>query len=311
MTYSAPLPNTGVILPIPGSGQAWEVAVHNGNFTGVENAITADRARIATVEGKIANNGVIPAGSTAARDGFYGVPASAAARIALANSAPRWFNTDKGYQERYFTSTADSATGGYNTLYARKTARWAPEGIGLIPINWPTPILSPGGATLVTVAGNTLTIASGTTATAVAFDGVLTDDFTQYQLDFNVYGQGVAGFAAIEFRSAGVPQVAAGSYTRQAMSAVGAAVSSSSITDVRAFLTASVAGGYSGTARIIDPAEASRVTVVGAQSWRGDANGFISTSHVAALDDGLRIFSTGGGTIAGEFKLYGLGGGHQ
>ena len=60
--------------------------------------------------------GLIPAGTTAQRDAYYGVPAAgapgAAARVALANKAPRWFNTDAGmnWEEQYFAATADAGS---------------------------------------------------------------------------------------------------------------------------------------------------------------------------------------------------------
>lgn len=139
MTYQAPLPNTGAILPVLGSGQAWEGSVYNGNFTGVDAAIGADRARLTTIEGKLVGNGLVPAGTTAARDGLYGVPSNAAARVALANSGARWFNTDNGYQERYFSPAADAGAVAWNSS---KAGGWAPAdapaNLPFIDLSFPT-----------------------------------------------------------------------------------------------------------------------------------------------------------------------------
>jgi hypothetical protein len=48
-------------------------------------------------------------GTTAERDTQFGTPGSAGDRVALANKCPMWFNTEKGYTERYFSATADAS----------------------------------------------------------------------------------------------------------------------------------------------------------------------------------------------------------
>jgi len=45
-------------------------------------------------------------GTAAERDAVYGVPASDATRVALANRKVTWFNTDRGWWEEYFATTA-------------------------------------------------------------------------------------------------------------------------------------------------------------------------------------------------------------
>lgn len=47
-------------------------------------------------------------GTTAQRDVKYGVPGTAAARVALANQQVTWFNSDLGWKERYYEVTASS-----------------------------------------------------------------------------------------------------------------------------------------------------------------------------------------------------------
>lgn len=47
-------------------------------------------------------------GTTTQRDTLYGVPGTAAARVALANQQVTWFNTDLGWKERYYEVTASA-----------------------------------------------------------------------------------------------------------------------------------------------------------------------------------------------------------
>jgi hypothetical protein len=180
MSYQAPLPNTGVLLPVLGSGQAWEGSVYNGNFTGVENAIAADRSRLSSIEGKIGSNAVIPAGTSAARDGFYGVPASAAARVALANAVPRWFNTDKGWEEQYFATEGDAGAG----RFTRQFGGWYPSVTsGRVPLSIFTTANSGG---TVTRDGGSVTINGA--CNTIAFNNVFTTDFLDYEFEIEVFG---------------------------------------------------------------------------------------------------------------------------
>lgn len=174
MTYSAPLPNTGVILPVPGSGQAWELPVFNANFTGVENAFVADRGRLSTIEGKIGNNGVIPAGSSAVRDGFYGVPASAAARVALAASGARWFNTDVMKEQVYYAKTGDAGAAANQTQPTQGWLVMAPSGgLRLKGSNLPAGITMAEDGTFVLAA-----------AASILVDSILGVNFRKIKIGF-------------------------------------------------------------------------------------------------------------------------------
>lgn len=55
------------------------------------------------------NTSVTVGGTSAERDTRFGSTASAAERVALANSDSRWYNTEKGYSERYYSATADAS----------------------------------------------------------------------------------------------------------------------------------------------------------------------------------------------------------
>lgn len=304
MTYQAPLPNTGAILPVLGSGQAWEGSVYNGNLSGVDSAIGADRARLTTIEGKIAGNALIPAGTTAARDGLYGTPSTAAGRVALANAAPRWFNTDKGYEERYFAPTSDSAQAGYNTLFARVGGGWLPQGQGLVPVNWTAPTVVTGTAQ---ANGNTLALNG---VGSVACDGVFTQDFDAYLLLFDI-NQSAAQFLQAYLRTAGVDLNTAAAYARQVFTAIGAsAAASATPSDTRALINYNAVQIWQGEAKIYTPAQAAKWTNIDASSFRSDGHGRITTVTASqAAHDGIK-FQPASGTMTGSIKLFGFAGGH-
>lgn len=305
MSYQPPLPNTGVILPVPGSGQAWEVAVYNGNFTGVENAIAADRTRLTTIEGKIGNNALIPAGTSAARDGFYGSPTTAAGRIALANSAPRWFNTEKGYLERYFAPTSDSATGGYNTLFARGAGGWLSAESGLVPLSLAAAAVSGGGT--IAVNGNVLVM---TNANTVVLDSFFTAAFDQYEVYFDV-SLSVSGFLNWIPRIGGVDQNSASSVNRQVSSTIGTTPGGATQTD-NTFKIGHVAStSFAGKGTYYNPASSGRVAQMDSLTQRNDGHGRQTNQTVAAgVFDGVKLQGSGGGSMSGQIRIFGVAGGH-
>jgi hypothetical protein len=75
-------------------------------------------------------------GTTAARDAYWGLPGTGTSvgevtdRATLANKGPLWFNTDKGYEERYFAKTGDTGATSGNVA---ATPAWYPSGAGLKP----------------------------------------------------------------------------------------------------------------------------------------------------------------------------------
>ena len=76
-------------------------------------------------------------GTTAQRDAKYGVPGTAAARVALANQQVTWYNTDLGWKERYYEVTASSGLTAIG-LVAGATAGWYPINEGpYIELNAP------------------------------------------------------------------------------------------------------------------------------------------------------------------------------
>ena len=75
-------------------------------------------------------------GTTAERDALYPAPGSPTDRVALANTFPLWFNTQKGYQEQYYAQFDDS--GATALTPTKKTFGWAPAlTSGRVPLlNW-------------------------------------------------------------------------------------------------------------------------------------------------------------------------------
>ena len=66
-------------------------------------------------------------GTSAQRDGFYGVPSTDAQRVALANGVPIWFNTEKNWEESYYAPTGLSGLT-VPGLKAGSPAGWYPVG---------------------------------------------------------------------------------------------------------------------------------------------------------------------------------------
>ena len=87
-------------------------------------------------------------GTTAQRNTKYGVPATDAARVALANQKVRWFNTDLGWEESYYAVTGLTGLTAKGLL-AGTASGWYPMGQG------PEIVLEPT-ATFAAAAGNNI-----------------------------------------------------------------------------------------------------------------------------------------------------------
>ncbi|WNT44337.1 minor tail protein [Microbacterium phage Mabodamaca] len=88
---------------------------------------------------------VVGKSGTATRDAYYGVPTTDAARAALANSRPIWYNTDLGWQESYY---APVGTPGLTApgLASGVEAGWYPTGLGPeIQVSGSVPIAATAG----------------------------------------------------------------------------------------------------------------------------------------------------------------------
>jgi len=68
-------------------------------------------------------------GTTAQRDAYWGQPGTAAARVVLAKKGPLWYNTDKGWEEKYSALKGDSGA----DVNVAQAAGWYPSGSGVVP----------------------------------------------------------------------------------------------------------------------------------------------------------------------------------
>lgn len=197
-----PTPTLGLVLPDPGTNQPFSTAVQNGWFSSIDTAVGADRARLAVIEDVTlpsavnSNVGVVPAGTTAERDLFWGVPGSAAARVALAAKGARWFNTEKGYEQQYFAQFDDAGAG----AFTRTTHGWKPAAhLSQVPIPiQPATVASTG---TVSKRGNSIVVTAN--AVSIDVDNIFTDDFEDYLI--RVVGNvPVVGGVILQLRAAGV-----------------------------------------------------------------------------------------------------------
>lgn len=187
--------NLGMTLAVPGSNEPFDTAVVNANFEAIDTEVGAQRSeasstdtRLDTIE-KFTNPtvttptmGVIPSGTAAQRDGLYGIPATAADRVALAAKAPRWFNTEKGYEQQYFAQYDDAGAG----IFAKDVHGW-----GLAAHLKETPLANftvTGTVGTFSKRGAVAVCAGGT---SLQIDGLFNADFTDYRLLIETTAGGV------------------------------------------------------------------------------------------------------------------------
>lgn len=194
MTEYAPTPFLGLKRPQVNTGQQWKTQDYIvDNFNAIEAFAVAtdgraDQIEKFTVPGAVGTTpagylgGVIPRGTTAERNTFYGTPASAAERVALANKAPRWLNSDTGYEEQYFGDDGDSGTAGYKAIFAVPAPGWYPVG-GRVPHCMIGKTVAQN-----TISGD-ITMTWGTTAAAVTSQTGMYDQAANTKLVAPVRGQ--------------------------------------------------------------------------------------------------------------------------
>lgn len=122
----------------------------------MDRLITLERAFTRRGHGVTRSEGVMR-GTATARDEAFAPPTSDEERAALANRAPLWFNTDRGWLESYY---AVAGTPGLTAIGLRSgvPAGWYPVGPGG-PFHKivPTSQIGPGVNTRLTWSGDTLT----------------------------------------------------------------------------------------------------------------------------------------------------------
>lgn len=249
------------------------------------------------------NPGVIPSGTTSQRDAYYPAPGSAAARVALAATTPRWFNTDKGYVQLYHAQFDDPSVG---TAPAAVTHGWKPDPTyGRIMLDRFT-ITKDGAPGTVTKKGGRVEVAG---AIGVFIDGVFTDDFDEYEIDVVISGASVDLSLQIQWRAAGVSQAGA-NYAhsfREVASGVGLDVALAGQTS-SVWMRSGTAGGF-GHLRVVNPKSTSRQKFwtfhcMDAASYTRHGGGYWNVTGTAV--DGVRFWSGSGATFTGEIYIYGI-----
>lgn len=178
-----PTTHLGLVLPDPGTAQPFSTAVQNGWFQSIDTAVGADRARLTTIEDVTkpaaagSNVGVVPSGTESERDAFWSIPGDAAARVALAAKAPRWYNTELGWEQQYYAQFDDA---GATPKFAAATHGWKAKGRQLI---------HPG--TIVAASGTAVDQGSHilfTGAAGVELRSLFTADFDDYEVVAHING---------------------------------------------------------------------------------------------------------------------------
>lgn len=304
-----PTAELALVLPDPGTAQPFSTAVQNGWFQTIDGAFTADRSRLTVIEDVTkpsasgSNVGVIPAGTTAERDLFWGAPGDATARVALAAKRARWFNTDKGYEQQYFAQWDDAGVG---TNPAKTTHGWAPA------LSNARVLLS-----LFTVGGTGAQKRGATTYLSadlltVTIDGVFTADFDTYEVEIFSPGVNVNTDCIAQLRNAGVDLASSYTNTRLEVSGAGTVTGSTVAAESGAKIGRidTNAGGAALTTRITNPATTLAKHFRG-QSYDSGGNMRLNSSYHtnATAHDGLKLTAVGTVFKAGtRIRAYGIAG---
>ncbi|QGJ95261.1 minor tail protein [Microbacterium phage Jayden] len=120
-----------------------------------EALLRAHERRIRLLERRLAASGYSPphevqyAGSTVERDAYFGIPATAAERAALANRSVTWYNTDFGWEESYYAVTGTAGLTALG-LAVGVAPGWYPVGEGPFSIMYASGAQSVTASTYVT-----------------------------------------------------------------------------------------------------------------------------------------------------------------
>lgn len=237
----------------------------------------------------------VNAGTGTRRDAVYGVPTLVADQVALANAEPRWFNTDKGWEEQYYA--AYNAAGVTASTPVRDVAGWAPSlRAGRVPLTrFTTTGVKKGGK------------AEFTNAATVALDALFTTDFDRYEVEVTASAASAALNLTLQFRAGGAANTTANYFHSFAESAT--AGLSQSVTGTAA--SSSLIGrvslvGASIRILIVNPAQPRRTwthnTSLDSDSVHRTGGASFALTNVF---DGF-VLATGGATMTGDIRVYGL-----
>lgn len=243
-------------------------------------------------------------GSTALRDLVFGVPAAGAggmaARVALANRAARWFNTEKGYEEQYYALYSDTPT----TIMSKETAGW--KGLSG-QLAHPTAVSGAGAGNSVTMRGNRVVFSN---TTIVNVDGIFDQDFDMYEIRVRLTSMASSADLLGRHRNGGV-MAGTGQYKRSrnfiGVPASGnAMITDSATANVDDVIYGSASTAHSWHRMWVDGPAIARPTM-----WQSRSNDdrplvqWASSTGPATAHDGFAIYGSGSPVIAGELVVIG------
>lgn len=254
------------------------------------------------------NPGYVGFGTTAQRDAYYPTPGNAAARVALAATAPRWFNTDKGFMQQYFAQFDDA---GVAAPFAKKVFGWrAAIDSGRVPIAHAFTV-SGGTPANVKKYGNTVQIDGGT-SDGIIVNGCFIDDFDVYEIEIEIPTVPGGTNLSLQFRNAGAI-IGAGLHDSERIAASGGTASainqgSANLMDIG---TPSTGNGCTVKMRVYNSRDATIWTRV---LWEGGATGLnwlsgAGTVRVLATQDGFNIGNGSAWPVNTRVRIWGLSNG--
>lgn len=293
--------STGTYLP----DETADIDRINENFVKADNAFIADRARLTDIEKYTkstgANNGVVPAGTTAQRNTYWGTPANAADRVALANRYARWFNTDKGWEEQYFAQFDDAGVTASTPV--QPAHGWGPAvSNGRVLLTRFTAAIN--GTGTVTKKGGKVEF---NTAQGLLIDNVFTADFDRYEMEMTVTGGSTTASLEARFRAATVTDSSSNysySFREIVPGTAEAAIGPTTQMEIsRAFVS-----GFILKSTIANPVDAARKTQMLNHMFDTDTKTRIGGSqlNLNKAVDGLWLDFTGTATFTGEVRFYGI-----
>ncbi len=242
-------------------------------------------------------------GTTAARNIAYPTPGSAAARVALANTVPLWYNTDKGWEEQYYAQYDDAGVGAGTPV--RAAHGWAPRhDVARVQLTKFTAAVN--GTGTVTKKGGKVEFA---TAQGVLIDNCFTADFPRYELELTCSVVSTATALEMRFRSGGTTNSTANyAYNFREITPGAAESGAGPVTEM--IISRAFTGGFTLRSVIDAPADAARKTMMLNHMMDSDTKTRIGGSqyNATAAFDGFWLDLTGTGTFTGEFRLYGIPG---
>jgi hypothetical protein len=310
------------LLPVPGSKEPFRVADVNTwfqtidtKFQSVDGVATGLGNRLTAIEPFLlpgyaeptAKHGLVPAGTTAERDAYWGTPAAGQPRIDLANRFARWFNTDLGWEEQYYCAYNETGTGKLAQTPQAPTAKWGPV----------------AGHGLVALQGGTLTQDAGTFTAkgqVYEFSGVtggfkvtpiFNDHFENYRVVLDFDTAVADGDVGMVLWNGGASSGAVYNRNYAEINASGAV--SGAVANTQATVLVARTSGAAGGPTVVDifgPKKARRTYF---QARSIDATNFQrimagSTGANVGQYDGLEVRFSGGMTMAGRMHVYGYNG---